>query len=344
VWVEPPGGPEVGVSKASTRSRAAARIAALAARHGLRRGKGFREAMARARDGIDLARLEAMLTAGQIAAAEEFITRAVARLAPPPVNAALRDATVAGGALAAREASNFLPGRLDVSFDVSNPRTAQFMQRYQLRTIREMTRETRAVVRQVMVRGLRAGQNPLDTAREVRASIGLTRRQEAAVANYRRMLEEGDREALARALRDKRYDSAVVRAAEEGTSLSSGKVEQMVGRYRQRYEKYRSEVIARTEGMRAVQSGQQELWRQTVEDGTFEEGQIRRIWVFTADSKVRDWHASIPDRNPDGVGLEEPFDTELGPLMYPGDPDAPGANTINCRCTVVVRYEPSLVE
>jgi hypothetical protein len=41
----------------------------------------------------------------------------------------------------------------------------------------------------------------------------------------------------------------------------------------------------------------------------------------------------------DEVGLNEPFDSEDGPIMYPGDPSASAAMTINCRCTLIYRFK-----
>jgi hypothetical protein len=45
----------------------------------------------------------------------------------------------------------------------------------------------------------------------------------------------------------------------------------------------------------------------------------------------------IPRMNPGGVGLNQPFRSELGDIMFPGDPAAAAANTVLCRCTVIFR-------
>jgi hypothetical protein len=41
--------------------------------------------------------------------------------------------------------------------------------------------------------------------------------------------------------------------------------------------------------------------------------------------------------NERGVGHAEPFASPLGPILYPGDPNALAANTIQCRCAVFAR-------
>jgi hypothetical protein len=61
-------------------------------------------------------------------------------------------------------------------------------------------------------------------------------------------------------------------------------------------------------------------------------GRLRRFWVKTNDSRTRDAHRAVPDMNPEGVGMDEPYRTPLGPLMFPRDPNGSGANTIQCRC------------
>jgi hypothetical protein len=52
-------------------------------------------------------------------------------------------------------------------------------------------------------------------------------------------------------------------------------------------------------------------------------------WVATLDDVTRHAHAHI-----DGavVGINEKFETELGEMRYPGDPDGIAENVMNCRC------------
>lgn len=248
---------------------------------------------------------------------------------------------VQAGAAVVIENLPFLPdgagNAISVRFNMTNPRTITFLERYRMDKIREISLETQEVIRQVSTDAIRAGRNPIDTARDIRASIGLTERQERAVANYRRALENLDGDALARRLRDKRFDPTVARAIREGKPLSPEKLEKMVQRYREKYLKYRSETIARTESIRAIQAGQQLMWQQMVDNGDVPEKRVKRFWINTDDSKVRNSHSEIPRMNKDGVGLNEPFRSPLGNIMFPGDPAASAANTINCRCTAITR-------
>ena len=58
----------------------------------------------------------------------------------------------------------------------------------------------------------------------------------------------------------------------------------------------------------------------------------RKQWLATLDDRTRHWHREL-----DGVivDLDKPFVNEVGEIMYPGDPDADGANLYNCRCTIL---------
>lgn len=63
---------------------------------------------------------------------------------------------------------------------------------------------------------------------------------------------------------------------------------------------------------------------------------IKKTWVATLDDRTRDAHALLDGQT---VELDEPFDSILGPIMYPGDPDADPENVYNCRCTMIRQIE-----
>ena len=225
-------------------------------------------------------------------------------------------------------------------FDMVNPRTAAYLTEHGTKLVREITNSARRSVELTITESLRDGIGPVNTARRVRDAVGLTERQTQAVANYRRLLESRSEDALARSLRDRRFDATVSRAITSGVPLSEAQIARMSERYQERMESYRALTIARTESIRAVSAAQGEVWEQAAAEGWFPKGAIRRYWFYTADGKARESHVAIPELNPDGVGLDEPFETPEGTLMFPGDPDAPPEETINCRCVVVTRFVP----
>lgn len=219
------------------------------------------------------------------------------------------------------------------AFDVLNTSTVDYIRNYELNLIRLISTNTREAVRQAIQRDIIAGRNPRDTAKLFRDTIGLTPKQEQAVANYRHALETLDRQALKRTLRDRRFDRTIGQALDRGKPLTPEQIDRMVGRYRERYIKYRSEVIARTESLRATTVGQRASIKQMLAGNAVDAMKIRRFWIFTHDSRTRNGHRQIPDMNQDGVELDGYYRTPLGPLAYPRDPNGSGDNTIQCRCT-----------
>ena len=218
-----------------------------------------------------------------------------------------------------------------------NPRLEQFALTMTSTRIREIDQTTRDTIRQVLQSGTTAGDDPFAIARRIRGSIGLTTRQEAAVNNYERMLRALDPTVLDRKLRDRRSDASVGRAIANDKALTDAQVRSLTDRYRDRYVKYRANVIARTESIRAVQGAQWELFQDMINKGQIDARQVRRTWITTNDGHVRNAHVQIPVMNPSGVGQAQSFASPLGPILYPGDPSALAANTIQCRCAVFAR-------
>ena len=54
---------------------------------------------------------------------------------------------------------------------------------------------------------------------------------------------------------------------------------------------------------------------------------VQKQWLATLDMRTRHWHKAL-----DGVivDYDKPFHNEFGDIMFPGDPDADGANVYNC--------------
>ena len=222
-------------------------------------------------------------------------------------------------------------------FDVTNDRAVKLMREERLRLIREFTAAQREATRNALVAGIQAGENPAGQARRFRNSIGLTLSQNVAVERYRDVLTNahtGTVEALNRELRDRRFDGTVARAARTGEPLTDEQIDRMVERYRERFIRFRSETIARTEALRATNNGGHLAFMQAVDEGLLEEGQIEREWVTARDERVRSSHAKLHGLK---RGINETFPSEGGPLLYPGDPAAPADETIRCRCVLAHR-------
>ena len=85
---------------------------------------------------------------------------------------------------------------------------------------------------------------------------------------------------------------------------------------------------ARTAMTGAQNAGRMETYRKAEELGI--EGQ--KEWLATLDNHTRHAHAMLDGQK---RPRDAPFDSELGQIMYPGDPNARPANTYNCRCTLI---------
>lgn len=282
------------------------------------------------KDQLTINRIEELLLAGQI---EEAI--ALSETAALQLGRLWGETFTLGADSTATLVADAL--NVTLSFDTVNERALMEIRRNQLRLVRQFTEKQRLATREALQEGVRRGANPRAMAREFRGSIGLTDRQVQAVNNYRRMLEELDSTAFSRKLRDRRFDRTLGRAIKEGKPLTDKQIDVMTGRYRSRYLKYRSEVIARTESLRAVHAGADEMYQQAFDSGTLRPDALIRTWDTSKDSRVRASHRSM-DRQQKLVGQQ--FETGLGNFMrYPGDPDAPPADSVEDRCGITTRYK-----
>lgn len=189
------------------------------------------------------------------------------------------------------------------------------------------------VARQTLVNGLRQGLSAEELAKNLEQVISLSPRQSVAVANYRRLLEQGSKQALDRALRDKRFDDIVANAIARGDALREGQIDLMVERYAKKSVQQRAAMIARTESINAATGGIRDAYVQAVKSGRLLDGEVRRHWQLVLDERLCPICASIPILNPNGVGVFEPYLSARGPVMTTGIHP-------NCRCSE--RYSVNL--
>ena len=88
---------------------------------------------------------------------------------------------------------------------------------------------------------------------------------------------------------------------------------------------------ARTAMTGAQNAGRIESMTQAGEMGI----QVRKSWMATIDGVTRDAHRMLDGQEQD---VDKPFQSALGPIMFPGDPTAAPGNVYNCRCTLVHVY------
>lgn len=308
----------------------ASRIEALVASQEAVIAAGFRVLVSQIQSAQSLTQIAELLQAGRV---EQALATAL-QAAP-----GLGNLFVQSFVNSAQATADFLQNNvrtIPFVFDQTNPFSLRAARENQLRLVNEFTRAQRNATRQAIINGITRGANPLEQAREFVNSIGLTRNQIQHVENYRRALEsENPRRALSRSLRDGRFDRTVNAAARDGRALTPQQVDRMVDRYRERYLRYRSNVIARTEAMRSVHQGKEAMYRQAIDEGKLDAQNMTQEWNTAMDERVRGSHTGM---NQQVVPFGEPFISGLGnALMYPTDPNAPPEDSIQCRCSVGTR-------
>lgn len=88
---------------------------------------------------------------------------------------------------------------------------------------------------------------------------------------------------------------------------------------------------ARTAVTEAENRGRQDSYERARKDGVM----LKRKWIATYDMRTRHAHALLDGQLAE---VDEPFESELGPIMFPGDHTAHPSNVYNCRCTLGVKY------
>jgi hypothetical protein len=174
------------------------------------------------------------------------------------LGATLRQAFNQSGDLAAEALSQVL--EVEVSFDLASPTAMEAARTQAAELVTNMTDASREAIRQLVERAVEEGTPPEELAERVINTIGLTPRQEAAVARFEADLSAQGVDATVRAQRVQRYREAQLRQ--------------------------RGEVISRTELLKSANLGHQEAWIQAVRDGLLNGEQWRKVWIVTPDDRL----------------------------------------------------------
>lgn len=232
--------------------------------------------------------------------------------------------------------------RVIFQFNIRNPDAEAWLSQRSSTQITQILDDQRILIREHLRAGMERGLNPrsvaLDLVGRIGANgqreggaIGLTSIQDQWARNYAdELASDNPLKALERLLRDKRFDAAVKRAAASGQPIPAELRQKMIAAYRNRALRYRAEAIARTEAMAALHEAQQQAIEQAVASGSITKAQVGFVWRTAHDNRVRESHQSMDG---DVVKLGEKFVTGNGNyLEFPGDPNGPVEDIINCRC------------
>lgn len=289
--------------------------------------------LSKLRDQRSIVELGELLLSGRIEEAMAGFTAGATRL-----GATWNETFIGSGSRTSRFIEKAI-GEVAVDFNVSNARAVRVMQENGLRLVQQFTQQQRAATMQAISDGIAEGANPRTMARRFRDSIGLTRKQQQIISNYRRQLLEGDRGALRRQLRDRRFDRTIRRAFDNRQPLTEAQIDRMVEAYRKRFVAHRAETIARTESLSSVNAGNREMFQQALEMGHVSDDQIVRRWNTAGDERVRDFGrgadtSHLTMEGQEVRGMETHFVSGAGNLaLHPGGFGI-GSEDVQCRCVV----------
>jgi hypothetical protein len=143
--------------------------------------------------------------------------------------------------------------RLNLRFDIRDPRFEIAVEQQGAKAITEIDMETRAAVQRIVADGYRNGWHPRVFAPAIAETVGLTTRSTIAVANsFKAQVDAGVREDIAQRNADK---------------------------YAKRLALQRATVIARTETMRGHSIARREAWLQAQRHGLFAGKTVWEEWM-----------------------------------------------------------------
>lgn len=226
------------------------------------------------------------------------------RLELKPAVATLRHVFDKGSERASAE----LGARIGARFDIINPLAVEAAWDKSNKLVTQITEETRKALQRVTATAIVEGIPPREAARIIKPMIGLTSRQAQAVMNYRGSLLQ--------------------------SGLSIEKVVQLSARYADRKLNERATTIARTEGIRAANDGQQSSWEQAASEGLIDTSRTRRVWIAADDERVCPICGALDETDAALTGYFGLNLTRRNPRAIVFSPPAHP----RCRCTMVLRF------
>jgi hypothetical protein len=246
-------------------------------------------------------RLADLLSAGNLAAVEAELHRTWEQVGRQGLQDQLLPRL---RALALDAAQATALAEVSVAFNVQDTQALRAIDAYAGQQITAISATTREAVQGIVRRAFESGTPITQQIGEIEALVGLTPRQAEALGRFRQGL------------------------LDEGRNLAQ--VQRLVEQKAAAMRRLRAEAIARTESINSVSLGAHERTLQAIRSGLLDEARVRRYWVPALDERTCQICSTIPARNPQGRGAQEPFDTSIGPVMFP---------TIHpmCRCTISLK-------
>ena len=277
---------------------------------------------------IDDAALISALAGGDI----NMILGAVGQFDELATDIELRKALTAAGRATGEAAAQVLrDAGFGARFNAIDPNVVMFARAQAAELVVAISNDVRDAIRIVLALGNQFGLTVDQQARAIREVVGLPPNWVDAPLNLRRELEAGR---FTQTRRLSAIEKAQIRKRLREGTMDEAFIQRMEARYAASLRNRRALNIARTETLRASHHGQRLSWKQAMQQGVLPQN-VRRRWIVTPDDRLRDTHAAVPGMNPEGVRIDQPFQTPLGPVMDP-------PLEVNCRCGVGLTF-PGLV-
>ncbi|MEW9854108.1 phage minor head protein [Novosphingobium sp. M1R2S20] len=195
--------------------------------------------------------------------------------------------------------------------------------------------ENTAAVRATAERMLSASGDPDSRAAQIRRVMGLSRNQARSLNTIR--------DALVLHVAEPRLEAAdilaplagnitagqrqmLVKAIHQGTNAKQA--EAILDRHAKALRNARTKAVAGNAAHQIAESAKLTGWQIAQAFGALPANQ-RRYWRTAGDERVRVSHAQVPGMNPNGVPLDQPFATPLGPCFTP-----PLEHGCRCKATL----------
>lgn len=309
--------------KGRPRSRFYAIAQRIAARFEPAVARAFLDAITKLQRQIDEAQIRQALASGNIHQLEAAVASGgdlkSILLEAGDMERALKGAATATG----RAGASVLTGvtGMEAQFNALHPAVVLFARQQTAELVVAVGEDVKEAIRIVLALAQEQGLTTVQQARAIREVVGLPPNWANAPLNLAAELRAGT---FTETRRLSAADKAQIRSRLAKGTVDDEFVAKMQGRYASSLINRRAKNIARTETLRAANHGQREGWKQAVEQGVLPKT-ARRMWIVTPDDRLRDTHAAVPGMNEGGVGLDQAFQTPLGPSMGP-------PLETNCRC------------
>ncbi len=292
----------------------------------------------RFRDRVDVDAIAGAILAGEEAKILDTIPWEQMETDISGVGIAIEDGMLEG----ANKGRNFFPATVKprFEFDTNNPRVAQFIKTRTASLVVEISENSRNSIRAITRQVIDSGLKPKAAARSIRNVVGLTSRQAQAVTNFRLKIEQGRLSDLTDAQRRDiaprlgrgrsriKLNDPKVRAQFQA-ALDRQDIDGMADKMSKRMIKQRSEMIARTESLNAVNAGHLSVWQQAADDGIVDRANAMKRWIIDPTTACE---ICMPQQG-QTVPIDEQFSTPVGPV------DVPTQVHPQCNCMMELLLE-----